>query len=107
MEYRDIIFEPGAVTRLILNRPRYHNAQPPRMVEEMDDAFGRAVADPQTRVVILSGAGAHFSAGHDEKISSHRAEGYTERANAGAIQRRRLTRLDVSQRWPPMACMSA
>jgi enoyl-CoA hydratase len=65
MEYRDIIYQPGTVARVILNRPRYHNAQPPRMIEELDSAFQQCVDDPQTRVVILSGNGAHFSAGHD------------------------------------------
>lgn len=65
MDYRDIIYQPGPVARVILNRPRYHNAQPPRMVEEMDDAFRRAVEDEQTRVIVLSGNGQNFSAGHD------------------------------------------
>lgn len=65
MEYRDIIFEPGEVARVILNRPRYHNSQPLRMVEEMDDAFACALDSPATRVIVLSGAGESFSAGHD------------------------------------------
>jgi len=35
------------------------------MLEEMEDAFNAAVADPKVRVIILSGEGRAFSAGHD------------------------------------------
>lgn len=102
MEYRDIIFEPGAVARLILNRPRYHNAQPPRMVEEMDDAFGRAVADPETRIVVLSGAGAHFSAGHDlgtpDSLADREERGLT-REPESRYNSARAYWYEASMRW--------
>lgn len=65
MEYRHIIYQPGAVARIILNRPRYRNAQSTRMIEEMDDAFRTAGSDPDVRVIILSGNGECFCAGHD------------------------------------------
>ena len=45
MEYGNIVYTPGPVARIELNRPRYLNAQSYRMREEMDDAFGRAVED--------------------------------------------------------------
>ncbi|MDD5289436.1 MAG: enoyl-CoA hydratase-related protein, partial [Dehalococcoidales bacterium] len=65
MEYKDIIYQPGKVARIILNRPRYFNAQTHVMREEMDDAFAKATADDTVGAIILSGAGKHFSAGHD------------------------------------------
>ena len=41
------------------------NAQSRILLEELDDAFLRAVDDDAVRVIILAGAGKHFSAGHD------------------------------------------
>jgi enoyl-CoA hydratase len=65
VEYRHIIYQPGRVARIILNRPRYHNAQSTIMREEMDDAFAVAARDEGVGCIVLSGAGAHFSSGHD------------------------------------------
>jgi enoyl-CoA hydratase len=65
MEYQQIIYQPGKVARLILNRPRYHNAQSRLLREEMDDAFVRATDDDGVGVIVLSGNGKHFSSGHD------------------------------------------
>ena len=51
--------------KIITNRPEVLNAQSRLLLEELDDAFNRAVDDPEVRVIILAGAGKHFSAGHD------------------------------------------
>jgi enoyl-CoA hydratase len=64
-EYQGIKYEPGRVTRIILNRPRYLNAISHPMYAEIDDAFERFAADPECKVVVISGAGSCFSAGHD------------------------------------------
>jgi enoyl-CoA hydratase len=53
------------VARITTNRPRYRNAQSRRLLEELDAAFSRAAADDHVRVIILAGAGDHFSSGHD------------------------------------------
>ena len=50
---------------ITMNRPRYRNAQNSRMTYGLDDAFRRATDDPQVKVIVLTGAGEHFSAGHD------------------------------------------
>jgi enoyl-CoA hydratase len=55
----------GAVLKITTNRPEVLNAQSRVLLEELDDAFKRAVDDDQVRVIILAGAGRHFSAGHD------------------------------------------
>lgn len=52
-----------AVVRM--NRPRFANAQNSRMTYALDDAFYRVADDDDVKVVILAGAGKHFSAGHD------------------------------------------
>jgi enoyl-CoA hydratase len=48
-----------------MNRPEYRNAQNSAMTYALDDAFSRAVDDPAAKVIVLAGAGKHFSAGHD------------------------------------------
>jgi enoyl-CoA hydratase len=65
MDFQHILYQPGPVTRIILNRPRYRNAQSARMIYELDDAFRAAGSDPDVRVIVLSGAGKSFCAGHD------------------------------------------
>ena len=56
-----------AVLRIVLNRPEARNAQNREMLAGLDAAFAAAADDDSVRVVILAGAGAHFSAGHDLK----------------------------------------
>jgi len=65
MDYKTIRYESGPVARVILDRPEKLNAQSWTMLLEMDRAFNAAVSDPQTGVIILSGEGRAFSAGHD------------------------------------------
>jgi enoyl-CoA hydratase len=55
----------GPVAIVTMNRPGYRNAQNSAMTYALDAAFYRAADDDQVKVVVLAGAGAHFSAGHD------------------------------------------
>ena len=55
----------GPVLRIRMNRPDKLNAQNPTLIEEMDAAFTAGGADPDVRVIVLSGEGRAFSAGHD------------------------------------------
>ena len=55
----------GAIAVITLNRPEYRNAQNSAMTYALDQSFYRAAADDDVKVVILAGAGKHFSAGHD------------------------------------------
>jgi enoyl-CoA hydratase len=55
----------GRVALVTMNRPRYRNAQNSTMTYALDEAFGRAVDDDEVAVIVLAGAGDHFSAGHD------------------------------------------
>lgn len=55
----------GPVATVTMNRPRYRNAQNSAMTYALDAAFERAVNDDEVSVIVLAGAGEHFSAGHD------------------------------------------
>ncbi|GIF38561.1 enoyl-CoA hydratase [Actinoplanes xinjiangensis] len=55
----------GPVAIITMNRPRYRNAQNSAMTYALDSAFTRAVDDDEVAVIVLAGAGEHFSAGHD------------------------------------------
>ena len=55
----------GAVLRLRLNRPSLHNAFDASLIAELTAALVAAGADAGTRVVVVEGAGASFSAGAD------------------------------------------
>ena len=55
----------GAVLRLTTDRPHVLNAQSRVMLEELDAALAAAAADADIRVIIIAGAGRHFSSGHD------------------------------------------
>jgi enoyl-CoA hydratase len=66
MSYQHIEVEQrGRIAIIRLNRPRYRNAQSRLMLEEMTAAFAALELDNSVHVIILAGAGEHFSAGHD------------------------------------------
>ncbi|HCX13879.1 MAG TPA: enoyl-CoA hydratase [Rhodospirillaceae bacterium] len=65
-EKNPVLYElRGSIAILTLNRPRFHNAQNAQLLYALDDAFMRAVNDDAIKVIVLRGAGKHFSAGHD------------------------------------------
>ena len=67
-DYTFLLYEQlddGQIVRLTLNRPEARNAQNRGMLVELNDAFLRAEADDDVRVIILAGAGPMFSSGHD------------------------------------------
>ncbi|MFI0408080.1 enoyl-CoA hydratase [Actinomadura sp. 3N508] len=55
----------GPVAVVTMDRPDYRNAQNSAMTYALDAAFYRAADDDEVKVVVLAGAGPHFSAGHD------------------------------------------
>jgi 2-(1,2-epoxy-1,2-dihydrophenyl)acetyl-CoA isomerase len=62
MAYETILFEPGAIARITLNRPDRLNSFTARMHEELRDALANL---GEARVVVLTGAGRGFCAGQD------------------------------------------
>lgn len=55
------------VAWLTMNRPEARNAQNSELIDALDAALDRVEADRDVRVVVLAGAGDHWSAGHDLK----------------------------------------
>lgn len=87
MDFRHILYQPGKVARIILNRPRVHNAQSYLMLEELDGALKEAAQDRRCGAIVLSGAGPSFSAGHDlgtdEDVAYRKEKGYALRSEDG------------------------
>src|ERR1700716_2798373 len=77
--------DDGQIVRIMLNRPEARNAQNRGMLVELHEAFMRAEADDDVRVVILGGTGPMFSSGHDlgSKVSM---EEYTPGPNQHATR---------------------
>jgi NAD(P)H-dependent flavin oxidoreductase YrpB (nitropropane dioxygenase family) len=55
----------GPVAVVTMNRPRFRNAQNAEMTFALDRAFQQAIDDDAIGCIVLTGAGPHFSAGHD------------------------------------------
>lgn len=61
-----VVYEVSDATAIVtMNRPSYRNAQNAQMTFALDEAFTRAINDDAVKVIVLAGAGPHFSAGHD------------------------------------------
>jgi len=63
---RTVLYEVADhICTITLNRPQQRNAQSTELLHALDAAIIAAGADPAVRVIVLAGAGDHFSAGHD------------------------------------------
>ena len=71
----EVLYEVHDTTAIVtLNRPRYKNAQSWALLDGLDTALDRAVADDAVKVVVVRGAGDHFSSGHDLGTPEQRAD---------------------------------
>jgi enoyl-CoA hydratase len=83
VDFEAVDYGSGAgVARITLNRPERLNAINRRLVEDLRAAVAAANADPDVRVMVLSGAGRAFCAGYDLDWGT-RAEDATQRAMSG------------------------
>ena len=103
MEGQDVRYElEGAVALVTLDRERYRNAQSWRLLDQLDEALDRAQEDRDVRVVVVRGAGDHFSAGHDlgtpEQIQDVRERG-TPRVGIAEYEAFRRYNLDLTLKW--------
>ncbi|SDH70993.1 enoyl-CoA hydratase [Pseudomonas panipatensis] len=71
----------GPLALVTMQRPEYHNAQNSKMTYALDAAFRRACDDDAVKVIVLRGAGKHFSAGHDIGTPGRDVEQSFERAS--------------------------
>src|ERR1700722_10905057 len=68
MSEEAVVYEVvGHVATITINRPEVGNAQNTAVIDGIDHFLDVADADDKVRVVVLAGAGKHFSAGHDLK----------------------------------------
>ncbi|HEY6430611.1 MAG TPA: enoyl-CoA hydratase/isomerase family protein [Acetobacteraceae bacterium] len=74
MSYQFLLYAvDDRVATITLNRPERHNALSQPLVDEIMDAVATADADPDVRVLIVTGAGGRaFSAGYDIRESAER-----------------------------------
>ena len=56
-----------------MNRPEALNAFSTEMMDDLCEAFLAAAADPETKVLVLTGAGRAFSSGADLKSMAPKA----------------------------------
>jgi enoyl-CoA hydratase/carnithine racemase len=64
-EFANLLVERGQSARITLNRPEKRNALSLELMEELIRALESIGADPESRTIVLEGAGPAFSAGHD------------------------------------------
>lgn len=107
-----ILYERPAphVARLVLNRPQARNAQDTGLLYALNDAYDRAAADDEVKVVILASTGPHFSAGHDLRetdamanMDAHRPVGNWGGVHAQAAEARYAREMEIylgfCERW--------
>jgi enoyl-CoA hydratase len=65
--FESILYElvTPEICRITLNRPEIRNAQSPKLLYELNQAFNLAARDDALKVIILAANGPHFSSGHD------------------------------------------
>ena len=102
-DYRFILYEvANHIARITLNRPEYRNGQATELLIELDQAILAAGADNDVRVIVLSGAGDHFSAGHDlgtPDEQAYRAANPMEPGMRGFFDRTWRLYVDMHLRW--------
>ena len=103
MPDEDVLYEvDGAIALVTLNRPRYRNAQSWKLLDDLDVALDRAMADAEVRVVVVKGAGEHFSSGHDLGTPPQRADQEARDIPAAGgrfYENFRLYNLDYTLKW--------
>lgn len=77
----------GGVRRLVLDRPQARNALDGALVAALTQAIEDAGADPDTRVVVLAGTGAGFSAGADLKETARITDAFEAASHAHRMRR--------------------
>jgi len=63
-----------AIARIVIDRPGVMNVISRRVYAELDEAFLRADDDDTVKVIVVSGMGDHFGAGHDLGTAEMRDE---------------------------------
>ena len=86
------IEKEGGISWVIFNRPEKRNAMSPQLHLDMDDALDDLAVDPQTQVLVITGAGEAFCSGQDIKL-------YFRAGDADPALRRKASRASNQWRW--------
>jgi 2-(1,2-epoxy-1,2-dihydrophenyl)acetyl-CoA isomerase len=71
MAYENILYETKSkIATITLNRPQALNAMTLALMDDVNDAFDKAAADPDVRVIVLTGSGRGFCSGADLATST-------------------------------------
>jgi len=74
-EWDYVLYEQnGAVATVTINRPDVMNVISRKAYAEIDEALAKAEEDDSVKVIVITGAGDHFGAGHDIGTSAMRSE---------------------------------
>ena len=80
MTYECLLYEvKDGIATLTLNRPDRLNALGGSLREDLHDAVTRSAADPEVRVMVITGAGKGFCSGGDVKAMGEAKAGQRER----------------------------
>ncbi|HEV8225937.1 MAG TPA: enoyl-CoA hydratase-related protein [Methylomirabilota bacterium] len=80
MTYECLLYEvKDGIATLTLNRPERLNALGGTLRQDLHDAVTRAGADPEVRVMVVTGAGKGFCSGGDVKVMGEAKAGQRER----------------------------
>ena len=82
----------GATAWIRMQRPEVHNAFDARLVAELTEAVAECGADPAVRALVLTGAGATFSAGADLNWMREMAAASEDENRADSLRLARLMR---------------
>ena len=95
-----ILYEASdGIASITLNRPQAANAQTLELLDDLDEAWQRAAADPDVRVIILQANGKHFSAGHDIRGVGENSATPAKFTVAGIYEIEAKRFLEYSLRW--------
>ncbi|MFK4491369.1 enoyl-CoA hydratase/isomerase family protein [Bradyrhizobium sp. USDA 336] len=84
----------GARATIRLNRPKHLNRLQAEDLDALTRLFGRVEADPDIRVLVLTGTGRAFSAGYDLNSVAERAVSASEQQSAGSAFEAVVNRLE-------------
>jgi methylglutaconyl-CoA hydratase len=93
----------GTTTTVWLNRPEVHNAFGKRLIEELGTVFTELGADDTTRVIVLAGKGASFSAGADVNWMRDSVD-YSRQQNVDDAERLALMLEAIARCDKPVVC---
>lgn len=91
-----LVDKKDGITWVTFNRPDQRNAMSPQLHMEMDDVLDDVAVDPETEVLVITGAGKAFSAGQDIKL-------YFRGTAADPAARHKARRASNQWRWQKLS----